>query len=203
MNSDTGQPAGQFVGQLVGQFAPAHLAQWLETTRYYLFSDLESAPSVNTLPRLRQDSHGAQAHFIARVRGRLLRVLKRSPTGGENPLQELERAFYSQVTFIALNPAVPRRMLGWLRDGDARLQRRIQRIIDHYVSRLSGIIEQGKRQGAIRADINPRSAAMRFVAMIQALVHKADAGLHPREGLFRAATTAFALFRADVAASAP
>lgn len=194
MNSDTGQSTGQF--------APAHLAQWLETTRYYLFSDLESAPGANTLPRLRQDSHGAQTHFIARVRGRLLRLLKRPPDGGQNSLQELERAFYSQVTFIALNPAVPRRMLGWLRDGDVRLQRRFQRVIDHYVSRLSRIIEQGKRQGAIRADINPRSAAMRFVAMIQALVLKADAGLHPREGLFRAATTAFALFRADVAASA-
>jgi len=195
MNSDTGQSTGQF--------APAHLAQWLETTRYYLFADLESAAGANTLPQLRQDSHGAQTHFIARVRGRLLRLLKRPPAGEQNSLHELERAFYSQITFIALNPAVPRRMLGWLRDGDARLQRRIQRVIDHYVSRLSGIIEQGKRQGAIRADINPRSAAMRFVDMIQALVLGTDAGLHPREGLFRAATTAFALFRADVAASAP
>ncbi len=196
MNSDTGQSTGQF--------APAHLARWLETTRYYLFADLESlvAPIENPLPRLRQDSHGAQTHFIARVRGRLLRLLKRPTAGGENPLQELERAFYSQITFIALNPAVPRRMLGWLRGGDARLQRRIQRVIDHYVSRLSGIIEQGKQQGAIRADINPRSAAMRFVAMIQALVLGADTGLHPREGLFRAATSAFALFRADVAAAA-
>lgn len=194
MNSDTGQSTGQF--------APAHLAQWLETTRYYLFADLESAAGADTLPRLRQDSHGAQTHFIARVRGRLLRLLKRPPAGEQNSLQELEHAFYSQITFIALNPAVPRRMLGWLRGGDARLQRRIQRVIDHYVSRLSGIIERGKRQGAIRADINPRSAAMRFVDMIQALVLGADAGLHPREGLFRAATTAFALFRADLAVSA-
>ena len=53
-----------------GHFDQAHLAQWLETTRYYLFADLErlAAPSGNALLQMRQDSRGAQARFIARVR---------------------------------------------------------------------------------------------------------------------------------------
>lgn len=57
------------------QFEPAHLAQWLETTRVYLYSEQESraAPIDNALPQLRQDGHGDQDRFISRARGSLLR----------------------------------------------------------------------------------------------------------------------------------
>lgn len=187
-----------------GAFAPAHLAQWLETTRVYLFADLDSlaAPTENALLQLPQGSHGAQTRFVARVRGRLLRLATRTPPCGQDSLQELERAFFTQVAFIARNPAIPRRMLGWLREGDVRIQRRIQGVIDRYVARLSGIIERGRREGSIAAGIDPRSAALGFVAMIQGLALATDADSRPREGLFRAAATAFARYRDGVAASA-
>lgn len=92
----------------------AHLDQWLETTRRYLFADWESLAGAagKALPEPRLDSHGAQDRYISRARGSLLRLVKRTARHARSPLQELECAFYSQASFIARHPDVPGRLLG-------------------------------------------------------------------------------------------
>ncbi len=183
-------------------FNPAHLAQWLETTRAYLFADPESlaAPIENALPQLRQVSHGAQDRFISRARGSVLRLLKRTSLHDRNPLQELERTFYSQASFVSLHPDIPRRLLGGLsQGGDTRIHRRIQRVISHYESRLCRMIAQAKQQGLIRPDIDPQTAASLFIGMIQSLALRVNANLRQRELLLREAFEAFALYKAGMA----
>lgn len=184
------------------KFEQAYLEQWLETTRHYLFADLESLADAaeKALLEPKLDSHGAQGRFISRARGGLLRLLKCTAQHDQNPLQELERAFYFQVSFISRHPDVPKRLLGWLsQDSDTRIRRRIQMVIDHYESRLCRMIGRAKCQGLIRADIEPQTAASLFVGMIQGLAIRMNAGLLQRELLLREAVEVFALYRAGMA----
>jgi len=186
-----------------GQLEPAHLAQWLETTRAYLFADRERLATLieNALPQLPQDSHGAQDRLISRARGGVLRLLKRTPPHDRNPLQELERAFYYLASFVSQHPDIPKRLLGWLsQDGDTRIRRRIRKVISHYESRLCRMIAQAKQQGLIRPNIDPRTAAGLFIAMIQSLALKVNANLYQRERLLHEACEAFARYKAGMAA---
>lgn len=220
------------------KFNQAHLAQWLETSRHYLFSDSDGKspvkvaasqgdaasqpvigqrnqpgadpverdadPAEEALLQLQLDTHGARVRFISRLRGKLLRRVKRSARWNVNPLQELEHVFFSHVSFIARNPDVARRMLAWLLPrGDVRIQRRVQAVVDCYASRLARRIEHAKGQYFIRADISPYFAANFFVSLIQGVALGKEAGLSARDEIFRKATHAFALYRDWLAAPVP
>lgn len=59
-----------------------HLERWRETTRHYLLADMGSLPGATAVAGdgwspPQTDSHGGRKRFIARVRGRLLRSVKR------------------------------------------------------------------------------------------------------------------------------
>lgn len=182
-------------------FEQAHLEKWLETTRLYLFSALEShagaAGKAPLAPKL--DSHGAQDRFISRVRGRMLRLVKHTPQHDRNALRELERVFYFQALFVSRHPEVPRRLLGWLSQGsDTRIRRRVRKIIGHFESRLCRMIAQAKQQGCIRADIDPCAAAGVFIGMIQGLALRLNVNLRQREPLLREAFESFSVYRAGM-----
>lgn len=186
-------------------FEDAHLAQWLKTTRYYLFADQQRIAHVTerALLESKLDSHGAQDRFLSRARGSLLCLVKRTAQHDQNPLQELERAFHFQVSFIAQHPDIPKRLLGWLSEnGDSRIRRRIQVVIDQYESRLCRMIGQAKHQGLIRADIEPHTAASILIGMIQGLALRMNADFRQRELMLREAFEGFAMYRAGMA-SAP
>lgn len=183
-------------------FEQAYLEQWLKTTRHYLFADQEclSNAAGKALLESRLDSHGAQGRFISRARGRLLHLLKRTAQHDQNPLQELERAFYFQASFVSRHPDVPKRLLEWLSQGsDTRIRRRIQKVIGHYESRLCQMIGQAKQQGLIRADIESHTAASLFVAMIQGLALRMNVNPREQDLLLHEAFEVFALYRAGMA----
>jgi TetR/AcrR family transcriptional regulator len=185
------------------EFEPVFLAQWLETTRLYLFTGQEEIPDVEK-PLLESlpESHGAQDRLISRVRGKLLRLVKFTAMRDQNPLQRLEHAFHFQILFISRHPDIPRRLLGWLsQGGEIRVRRRIQMAIGHYESRLCRMIAQAKQQGLIRADIEPRAAANLFVAMIQGLALRMHVDLRQHDLLQCEAIKVFAMYRAGLASS--
>ncbi|MDP1901027.1 MAG: hypothetical protein Q8K96_11305 [Rubrivivax sp.] len=154
-------------------------------------------------PRLNVDSRGGQSRFISRVRGSLLHRANRVAQRQRNPLQELECAFQLQIAFIARHPEVPERLLGWLaKDGNARIGRRIQTLIDHYASRLSRIIDRARLQGLVRADIDPLAAARLLVSVVQGLATRAQGCPDPRDALVSQAASAFAAFRLQLACPA-
>lgn len=180
-----------------------HLKRWWETTRYYLFADMNSrsraaAEAGDRWAPPRSDSHGGRKRFIARVRGRLLRPFRRG--GKEDPLRQLESAFQQQITFIALHPDVPKRLLSWLtQDGDPGLQRRVRMLIGYYANRLAQIIARAKEQGLVRTDVQPSVAAMSLVGVVQGLVLRTHAAPQWREWFLREAAEAFALYLAALA----
>jgi hypothetical protein len=160
----------------------------------------DADPAEKALPQLQMDSHGAQDRFISRARGKLLRLVKRTVRQDQSPLEELEHVFCFQAMFVTQHPDIPNRLLGWLsQDRDSRIRLRIQRVIGHYESRLARTIERGKRQGLIRANIDPRTAACIFIGMIQRLALRVNANLRQRKRLLREAFEAFALYRAGIA----
>lgn len=186
----------------MNRFEQEHLKRWWETTRYYLFADMENLPGAAVAEDgwspPQTDSHGGRKRFIARVRGRLLRSVKRE--GEDDPLRELESVFQQQITFIARHPDVPRRLLSWLvQDGDRGLQRRVRILIAYYATRLARIIARAEQKGLIRADIKPHEAAISLVGVIQKLVLETHAVPQRGESFLRKAAEAFALYLAAVA----
>jgi TetR/AcrR family transcriptional regulator len=178
-------------------FEATHLAQWMSTTHHYLFADKPCAANAQkgVLPEPALISHGAQDHFLSRARGNLMRLVKRTARRHQSPLQELEQAFHSQASFIAQHPDIPKRLLGWLsQNGDSRIRRRIQKVIDQYEARLCRMIGQAKTQGLIRDNIEPRTAASIFIGMIQSLALRMNADLCQRELMLCEAFEGFALY---------
>lgn len=175
------------------------LAQWLETTRSYLFEHQQAADTgdvaVHAPPISAAESHGAQARGIARVRGHLLRLTMRQPMGEQNPLLELRQIFQSLISFIARNPEVPSRMLRWsARSGHHRIRRRVQMVIDQFTSRISFIIRRAQAQARIRRDVEPHTAAVLFVGIAQSLMLRLFAGFLQREQLRGEANRLFKLY---------
>lgn len=189
----------------MNRFEQEHLKRWWETTRYYLFADMENLPGAAAETEdgwspPQTDSHGGRKKFIARVRSRLLRSI--GHVEQDNPLRELESAFQQQIAFIARHPDVPRRLLSWLAQNDDRgLQRRVRMLIANYVGRLARIIARAKQQGLVRADVQPSDAAISLVGVIQGLVLRTPAAPQWREWFLREAAEVFALYRAGLAVS--
>ncbi len=164
------------------------LAQWLATTRSYLFAPGEPSSTggrATEAPILSAgESHGAQARGLARVRGRLLRLTMRRPADDPDPVHELERIFHALVAFVVRNPDVPPRMLRWsAHGGHRRIRTRVQMVIDQFVSRISFIVRRAQMQARIRRDVEPQVAALLFVGIAQSLVLRLFAGLLSREHL--------------------
>ncbi len=179
-----------------------HLDRWKEVSRGYLLSGRE-APAPNAeipggreLPsQCKLESRRGRDRFLSHVRQRLFCLMRETGRYGENALRELERAFHSHVSFIARHPDVPRRILTWsLQSADARLRRRVQKVMAHYEFRLVRLIANGQQQGCIRADIEPHAASGLFIGMLQNLVLRLSAdGLQP-ERLLQEANHLFSAY---------
>jgi AcrR family transcriptional regulator len=116
------------------------------------------------------ESRHGRDRFLSRARQQLLRLVRETGAHGSNAQRRLEDVFNSHVAFIASHPDVPRRILAWaLQGNDARLRRRIRKVIGHYEFRVLRVITQGQREGSLRADIEPKAATVLFVGILQTL----------------------------------
>lgn len=179
-------------------FRQEHWVRWLETTCDYLFAEqdrpLAAAPTA---------SRGARERFLYRARGKLLLLLKTRPPGELDALDELERTFTMQASFVARHPDVSRRLLGWLLEGsDSRISRRIDAVVGQQQARMCRIIDRARREGLVREEIEPQTAATLLVGMIQGLALRMTGDRSQREALLLAALEVFALFRIRVSAAA-
>lgn len=190
------------------EIQPEHLEKWKEVTRAYLLSsrDAQSAamPTARELqPQCNLDCRHGRDRFLSRVRQQLFSFVRETGRYGEDGLRELERAFYSHVSFIARHPEVPRRILAWgLQGDDARLRRRVQKVVAHYEYRVVRLITKGQQQGCIRPDLEPRAATALFVGMLQNLVLRLPADRFQPEALLKEANRLFSGYMKLVRAGA-
>lgn len=105
------------------------------------------------------------------VAERLLARVDKAAQAAASPLAALEAIFMTHIDFIAQHPGVPRMLFGELqRAGDTPAKMMARTLLDRYGKRLSALIEQGKAQGELAAEVNTAAAATLFIGAIQGLV---------------------------------
>lgn len=105
------------------------------------------------------------------VAERLLDRIDRAARGIRSPLAALETMFMAHIAFVVKHPGVPRMLFGELqRAKDTPAKRIVRTLIAQYATRLHALIEQGKAQEEIAAEVDTHAAATLFIGAIQGLV---------------------------------
>ena len=132
------------------------------------------------------------------VAERLLARVDKAAQAAVSPLAALEAIFMTHIDFIAQHPGVPRMLFGELqRAVDTPAKRMARTMLDRYGKRLSALIEQGKAQGELAAEVNTAAAATLFIGAIQGLVMQSL--LAGNTGQMRTgAPGAFAIYRRGI-----
>lgn len=105
------------------------------------------------------------------VAERLLGRVDKAIQSASSPLAALEAAFMTHIDFVAQHPGVPRMLFGELQraeESPAKLM--VRTMIRGYSERLRRLIEDGKAQGELAADLDADAAATLFIGSIQGLV---------------------------------
>ena len=132
------------------------------------------------------------------VAERLLARVDKAAQAAVSPLAALEAIFMTHIDFIAQHPGVPRMLFGELqRAADTSAKMMARTMLDRYGKRLSALIEQGKAQGELAAEVNTAAAATLFIGAIQGLVMQSL--LAGNTGQMRTgAPGAFAIYRRGI-----
>ena len=111
---------------------------------------------------------GAVMSWVAE---RLLARVDEAAEGATSPVAALEAVFMTHIEFVSGHPGVPRMLFGELqRPGETLPKRMVQTLIRQYEQRLRRLMEAGKAQGELNAELNVDAAAVLFIGTIQGLV---------------------------------
>ena len=102
---------------------------------------------------------------------RLLVSVDKAAEGAASPAAALEAMFMTHIDFVSKHPGVPRMLFGELqRSGETLVKRMVQTLIRQYEQRLRRLMEAGKTQGELDAELDVDAAAVLFIGTIQGLV---------------------------------
>lgn len=105
------------------------------------------------------------------VSERLLTRVDKATKDTSSPLAALEAMFMAHIDFVSEHPGVPRMLFGELqRAGETIPKQMVQTLITRYRERLSRLLEAGRVQGELDADLDVEGAAVLFIGTIQGLV---------------------------------
>ena len=105
------------------------------------------------------------------VSERLLASVDKAAESGASPAAALEAMFMTHIDFVSKHPGVPRMLFGELQRSDETLAKRmVQTLIRQYEQRLRRLMEAGKAQGELSAELDVDAAAVLFIGTIQGLV---------------------------------
>ena len=135
------------------------------------------------------------------VAERLLARIDRAARGIESALEAMEAMFMSHVDFVAEHPGVPRMIFGELQRAESSAAKRmVKTLIRRYAERLQVLIEKGKANGELAAELDDEAAAMLFIGTIQGLVMQSmlDGDM---QRIRRDAPRVFAVYRRGIEAA--
>ena len=102
---------------------------------------------------------------------RLLGRLDQAAAGVVSPLAALQAIYTAHIDFVAEHPGVPRVIFGELqRPAETLPKRMVQTLVHSYGQRIRRLLEAGKAQGELAADLDVDAAAVLFLGTIQGLV---------------------------------
>ncbi len=98
---------------------------------------------------------------------RLLSNLDLAADEAEDPVERLHRLLVRHVQLIRANQAIPRIIFSEGVFGDRPARKTWMRgLIFRYLDGIAGFVLEGQRAGRIRADVDPRAAAVTFLGLI-------------------------------------
>jgi|SRR5690554_1844139 len=135
------------------------------------------------------------------VTERLLARVDKAAKGVESPIAALEAIFMAHIGFVSEHPGVPRVLFGELqRPGKTLVKRMVQTLTQHYGERLRLLLEAGKAQNELAAELDVEAATILFIGTIQGLVMQSllegDVA-----GIRRDAPRVFAIYRRGIEAT--
>lgn len=105
------------------------------------------------------------------VAEQLLARIDRAAQGAASPLAAVEAMFKAHLGFVTRYPGIPRMLFGELqRAKDTAAKRVVRTLLTQYARRLHALLEQGKIQGEVAAEVDVNAAATLFIGMIQGLI---------------------------------
>ena len=108
---------------------------------------------------------------MAWVTEQLLARVDKAAQAAASPIAALEAVFITHIEFVSDHPGVPRMLFGELqRPGDTLPKKIAQTLVQHYGERLRRLLEAGKAQGELEANLDVESASVLFIGSIQGLV---------------------------------
>ncbi len=98
---------------------------------------------------------------------RLLSNLDLAAEEAEDPVERLHRLLVRHVQLIRSNQAIPRIIFSEGVFGNRPARKTWMRgLITRYIDGIAGFVLEGQRAGRIRADLDPRAAAVTFLGLI-------------------------------------
>ncbi len=138
---------------------------------------------------------------ITWVSDRVLTRGERAAASADSPIAALEAIFLTHIDFVTKHPGVPRMLFGELqRTAKTPAKRIAQGLLRRNGERLQTLLEQGKSQGQIAADLDTKAAATLFIGMIQGLVVQAILNGNI-EAVRKTGPAAFAIYRRGIEVS--
>ncbi len=85
-----------------------------------------------------------------------------------DPVEQLHLLLMRHVQLVRHHVGIPRVVFSeQIFAGNPGRRRRIHEIIRGYLKRIAGIVRAGQREGRIRADLSPETAAVMFLGLVQ------------------------------------
>lgn len=105
------------------------------------------------------------------VAERLLASVGEAAQHAASPIAALEAVFMTHIDFVSRHPSVPRMLFGELQRPRTTLAKRmVQTMIYTYHEQLCPLLQAGKAQGELDAELDVEAAAILFIGTIQGLV---------------------------------
>lgn len=105
------------------------------------------------------------------VRERLVTNVREVSEETIDPMERLSRILHRHLALIRQNPAIPRLVFSeGIFSEQGQRKAKVRQIVEGYLRAVAEIIRHGQQAGAIRADLDPSTAAVMFLGLIQPLI---------------------------------
>lgn len=113
---------------------------------------------------------------VDHVRDMIAGNVEKAFSRGSDPLIMLKRFFMLQIDLLAGNSGIPRFMFSEELHIHQNLREKILKTMYSVSERLTALIKDAQKTGSIREDIDPKTTALMFIAIIQGLAFRWSLG---------------------------
>ncbi len=108
---------------------------------------------------------------IGWIKKAISQMLDLAEQGEADPLRAIEKMFFAHIRFVQKHPGVPRVVFSeHLLTGKPVFRSLIGAMVDGYEKRIAAKITEAKKKGLAASTVDPKSAAVLYIAMVQGIV---------------------------------